>query len=97
MESFCIAVAKALNLPGFGDNAIADNDGNTYPLNTAEDYYLRVAANTAFMGETGPEAKEADIRLSGGSHHACHAAGAESRGNQPCCLSLQPRRPFCAV
>lgn len=66
MESFCIAVAKALNLPGFGDNAIADNDGNTYPLNTAEDYYLRVAANTAFMGEKpGPEAKEADIRLSG--------------------------------
>lgn len=51
MESFCIAVAKQLDLPGFGDNAIEDTEGNKYPLNTAEDYYLRIAANMAMLGE----------------------------------------------
>ncbi|NHW60166.1 hypothetical protein HA378_33900, partial [Escherichia coli] len=48
METFCIAVAKALDLPGFGEKAIEDMDGNFYPINSAEDYYLRVAANMAF-------------------------------------------------
>ncbi|WP_272521207.1 tetrathionate reductase subunit TtrA [Providencia sp. PROV202] len=66
MESFCIAVAKELNLPGFGDNVIADMDGNMYPLNTAEDYYLRVAANMAWLGEKPvPEAATEDITISG--------------------------------
>ncbi len=51
MESFCIAVAKELNLPGFGDNVIEDMDGNMHSLNTAEDYYLRVAANMAWLGK----------------------------------------------
>ncbi|MGL5953626.1 MAG: molybdopterin dinucleotide binding domain-containing protein, partial [Providencia rustigianii] len=66
MEAFCIAVAKQLNLPGFGDNVIADMDGNMYPLNTAEDYYLRVAANMAWLGEKPvPEAATEDIQISG--------------------------------
>lgn len=66
MESFCIAVAKRLNLPGFGENAITDVQGNRYPLNRAEDYYLRMAANIAFMGK-GPvaEANAEDLALSG--------------------------------
>ncbi|WP_176265146.1 hypothetical protein, partial [Salmonella enterica] len=41
MEAFCIAVAKRLRLPGFGDQAITDPQGNTFPLNRAEDFYLR--------------------------------------------------------
>lgn len=66
METFCITVAKKIGLPGFGDNAIEDNDGNHYPLNCAEDYYLRMAANIAFMGEKpAPPASEQEIRLAG--------------------------------
>ncbi|MGL5455949.1 MAG: tetrathionate reductase subunit TtrA [Enterobacterales bacterium] len=66
MEAFCIAVAKKLHLPGFGDNAISDSEGNRYPLNRAEDYYLRVAANIAFMGKAPvAEAVAEDIDLTG--------------------------------
>lgn len=66
MESFCIAVAKKLGLGGFGDNAIEDIDGNKYPLNCAEDYYLRIAANIAFTGDNpAPAASKQEIMLSG--------------------------------
>ncbi|MDH8147130.1 tetrathionate reductase subunit TtrA [Klebsiella pneumoniae] len=66
MESFCIAVAKRLNLPGFGDNAITDSQGHSYPLNRAEDYYLRVAANIAFMGKAPvAQATADDVMLTG--------------------------------
>lgn len=66
MEAFCIAVAKRMQLPGFGDNAIADAKGATYALNRAEDYYLRVAANVAFTGQAPlPAAVAQDIQLSG--------------------------------
>ncbi|HDS6398718.1 TPA: tetrathionate reductase subunit TtrA [Proteus mirabilis] len=66
METFCIAVAKALDLPGFGENALEDKDGHFHAINSAEDYYLRVAANIAFMGEqpVAPASHE-DILLSG--------------------------------
>ncbi|WP_271911100.1 molybdopterin dinucleotide binding domain-containing protein [Vreelandella alkaliphila] len=65
MDSFFIAVAKRLELPGFGDNAIPDADGNLHPLNRAEDYYLRAAANIAFQDEPLPEANAADITHGG--------------------------------
>lgn len=66
MEAFCIAVAKRLGLPGFGDNAITDPQGNRYPLNRAEDYYLRLAANIAFMGKAPlAEASPEDLTLTG--------------------------------
>ncbi|WHP46427.1 tetrathionate reductase subunit A [Mannheimia bovis] len=66
MESFVIAVAKKMGLPGFGENAIADLDGNTYPLNRSEDYFLRAAANVAFVGEKpAPDASEQDLLLTG--------------------------------
>lgn len=66
MEAFCIAVAKRMQLPGFGENAIADNDGVTWALNRAEDYYLRVAANIAFTGQAPlPAATDQDVALSG--------------------------------
>ncbi|WP_308562854.1 tetrathionate reductase subunit TtrA [uncultured Klebsiella sp.] len=66
MESFCIAVAKRLNLPGFGENAITDTQGNHYPLNRVEDYYLRIAANIAFMGKAPvAEAIAEDLTLTG--------------------------------
>lgn len=66
MEAFCIAVAKRLELPGFGNNAITDAQGNSYPLNRAEDYYLRVAANIAYMGKAPvAQANHEDVALTG--------------------------------
>ncbi len=77
METFCIAVAKALDLPGFGENALEDKDGHFHAINSAEDYYLRVAANIAFMGEqpVAPASHE-DIFIkwcrSYSSYYYCH-------------------------
>lgn len=65
METFFIAVAKRMGLPGFGDNAISDKDGNKHPLQTPEDFYLRAAANVAFDGSSVPDASDEDIELSG--------------------------------
>ena len=50
LESFLIAVAKRLDMPGFGDGVITDKEGGKYDLNTAEDFYLRGVANIAFAG-----------------------------------------------
>lgn len=65
MDAFFIAVAKRLGLKGFGENAIPDADGNLHPLNRAEDYYLRMAANIAFLGKPLPSASEDDLAHSG--------------------------------
>ncbi|PKO55582.1 MAG: tetrathionate reductase subunit TtrA, partial [Betaproteobacteria bacterium HGW-Betaproteobacteria-21] len=48
METFYIALAKAMNLPGFGAEGLADMDGNRLPLERPEDWYLRGGANVAF-------------------------------------------------
>lgn len=65
METFIIAVAKAMALPGFGDKAISDKAGILYPLNRPEDFYLRAAANVAFDGEPVNEATAEDMVLTG--------------------------------
>ncbi|WP_444985086.1 molybdopterin dinucleotide binding domain-containing protein [Halomonas mongoliensis] len=65
MDSFFIAVARRLGLSGFGDEAIPDAEGNLHPLNRAEDYYLRAAANIAYMDEPLPEADESDVAHGG--------------------------------
>lgn len=65
MDSFIIAVSKRLGLPGFGDNAIPDYEGNLHPLNKAEDFYLRAAANIAFLGQPLPAATPSDIEHGG--------------------------------
>ena len=51
METFYIALATAMKLPGFGADAIADMEGNRYPLQRPEDWYLRGGANIAFAGK----------------------------------------------
>jgi tetrathionate reductase subunit A len=48
VENFLIDVAKALKLPGFGENAFFEG-GN---LNEREDYYLKMAANMAYDRKT---------------------------------------------
>lgn len=65
LESFLIAVAKRLELPGFGEGAIPAADGGLHPLNTAEDYYLRGAANVAYAGEPVPAASDDDLEVTG--------------------------------
>lgn len=65
-ELFFIEVAKRLALPGFGDGAIPDGEGNLHALHTPEDFYLRAGANVAFGGQQpAPDATDEDIRLSG--------------------------------
>ena len=66
METFFIALARAMKLPGFGAGALTDADGNTYPLERPEDWYLRAGANIAWQGkEPVADATEEDILLSG--------------------------------
>lgn len=65
METFFIAVAKRLDLAGFGDKAIPSAEGALLPLHTAEDYFLRAGANIAFQGDPLPPVTEEDAELSG--------------------------------
>jgi tetrathionate reductase subunit A len=66
MELFVIEAAKRMHLPGFGDKAVPDAGGTLHPLNTPQDYYLRLAANMAFFkGKTLPAPSGEDVRLSG--------------------------------
>ncbi len=66
METFFIALAKAMALPGFGPAGLADAEGNPCPLERPEDWYLRGGANIAWLGKTPvPEASDEDIDLSG--------------------------------
>jgi len=66
LETFLIACAKRLGMPGFGANAISDKDGAKYALDTPEDFFLRGMANIAFAaGRPVPEASDDDMALTG--------------------------------
>lgn len=66
METFYIALAKAMGLPGFGPEGLADMDGNRLPLERPEDWYLRGGANVAFAGKAPVgDASDEDLALSG--------------------------------
>ncbi|MDT3672624.1 MAG: molybdopterin-dependent oxidoreductase [Aromatoleum sp.] len=66
METFFIALAKAMNLPGFGPDGLADMDGNRFPLERPEHWYLRGGANIAFAGKAPVgDATDDDLALSG--------------------------------
>lgn len=66
METFLIATARRLGLPGFGPDAIEDMEGNRHPLNRPEDWYLRGGANIAWLGKQPvPDASDEDIAWSG--------------------------------
>lgn len=66
METFFLALAKAMELPGFGPAGLSDVEGNPFPLERPEDWYLRAGANIAWLGKVPvPEASDEDIDLSG--------------------------------
>lgn len=55
-ETFICDVAKACDLPGFGENALQSTDGTWYPFNDASDYFLKAFANVAYGDEDDPVA-----------------------------------------
>ena len=64
-ETLLIDVAKACELPGWGENSFfTDVDGNTWPFNSSQDYYLKAIVNLAYaddepcddIGRRGPHA-----------------------------------------
>ena len=62
LETFVIAVAKKLNLPGFGK----DGFGPGMHLDRMEDWYLKLIANLAAgdkPGEVVPDASEEELRI----------------------------------
>nr|WP_255417929.1 molybdopterin dinucleotide binding domain-containing protein [Gordonibacter sp. 28C] len=62
-EAFCVDVAKACDMPGFGDNAIEATDGTVYPLNDAADFFLKAVANLAFAEEPVADVSAEDVKL----------------------------------
>lgn len=66
METFFIALAKAMDLPGFGPQAMSDAQEQPLPLERPEHWYLRGGANIAWLGkEPVPDASDEDLALSG--------------------------------
>ena len=65
LEAFLIAVAEKLDLPGFGDDAIPDADGNLHPFKTREDWFARVLANMAFDEGPVPDADPDELAVTG--------------------------------
>lgn len=62
-EAFACDVARACELPGFGEDAIEDVDGKKWPLNDAPDYFLKAVANLAYDTAPVADISEADVRL----------------------------------
>ena len=51
-ETLLIDVAKACELPGWGENSFfTDVDGNTWPFTSSQDYYLKAIANLAYAND----------------------------------------------
>lgn len=66
METFFLALAKSMQLPGFGPAGLTDSAGQPCALERPEHWYLRGGANIAWQGKTPvPEASDEDILLSG--------------------------------
>jgi len=66
MESYLIAIAKELNLPGFGDKAIQGADGKQYPLTKSYHFALYGGVNVAYQGDNPvPHIDNEDIKWSG--------------------------------
>lgn len=65
METFLMALAAEMKLPGFGKGALKDRKGRLLDLLTPEDWYMRGGANVAFAGKPVGDATDEDMRLTG--------------------------------
>ena len=62
-ETFLIDIAKACDLPGWGDEAILDAKGALHPFNNAADFYLKAVANLAYAVEPVEDISAEDVHL----------------------------------
>lgn len=62
-EAFVIDVAKACDLPAFGDGALVSVDGTRYPLNDASDFFLKAVANLAYTDDPVADVSPEDVHL----------------------------------
>jgi tetrathionate reductase subunit A len=67
-EDVLIEMWKRLDLPGVGEEAIPDAEGNRWSLDTAEDFYLKLVANIAYDREPVDEASDDELRVFRESH-----------------------------
>jgi len=65
METYMIEIAKRIGMPGFGDNAVKDAEGNTWSINTRAEYWMKAIANTAYDINEVPDISETDKKLTG--------------------------------
>ncbi len=61
LETFLIDLAEACGLPGFGEKAILDTQGQLHALKRAEDFYLRGVANLAYLSNVPEAPKEEQL------------------------------------
>lgn len=69
MESFVIAAAKRMGLPGFGNQTIPDSAGKLHDFNRPEDFFLRVFANIALAGRPVADVTTEEMNLTGVERH----------------------------
>ena len=65
METYMIEVAKRIGMPGYGDDAVVDMEGNKWPINTRADYWMKAIANTAYDIDEVDDITELDKKLTG--------------------------------
>lgn len=65
-ETLLIDVAHACDLPGWGDDAFTDAEGDTHPFNSSYDYYVKAFANLAYAdGQPVDDIDPEEARLQG--------------------------------
>ncbi|QAU14463.1 molybdopterin oxidoreductase, molybdopterin-binding subunit (plasmid) [Halorubrum sp. BOL3-1] len=69
-EDVLIELWSELDLPGVGTDSIPDADGNLWPLEQAEDFYLKLAANIAYDRDPVADASEDELRVFRESHES---------------------------
>ena len=67
-ENVLIDVWKRMDLPGVGEDAIPDAEGELWPLHQSEDFYLKLAANIAYDREPVSDATDEELRVFRESH-----------------------------
>ncbi|GAB7092570.1 molybdopterin-dependent oxidoreductase [Halorubrum luteum] len=67
-EEVLIDLWKELDLPGVGEDAIIDRNGKAWPLDTAEDFYVKLATNIAYDRDPVPDASDDELKLFEQSH-----------------------------
>ncbi|WP_049983824.1 molybdopterin-dependent oxidoreductase [Halorubrum sp. BV1] len=69
-EDVLIDLWSELGLPGVGEDAIADAEGDLWPLERAEDFYVKLAANIAYDRDPVPDASADERRVFRESHES---------------------------